>query len=121
MSQAIVVVGSLNMDFVVEVCRRLLALGPRSIILKLGEKGDWLADERSSRHFPVRPVQARDTTAAGDTFNGALAASLAEGQPVERAITFANLAASIAVTRLGAQASIPSRTEVEALIGAPQN
>jgi ribokinase len=58
-------------------------------------------------------VEVRDTTAAGDTFNAALAVALAEGQPTERALRFANAAAAISVTRLGAQASAPTRAEVD--------
>ena len=58
-------------------------------------------------------MEVRDTTAAGDTFNAALAVALAEGQAVERAVLFANAAAAISVTRLGAQASAPTRAEVD--------
>jgi ribokinase len=68
------------------------------------------------RHFPGYAVQVRDTTAAGDTFNGALAVALAEGRSIEEAIPFANAAAAISVTRVGAQASAPSRAEVEGFL-----
>jgi ribokinase len=98
------------------VARRLLALGPRSVILKLGDKGAWLEGAAGSGGFPVREVEAVDATAAGDTFNGALAVALAEGKSMPEAIGFANGAASISVTRLGAQASIPDRAEVDALL-----
>ncbi len=54
-----------------------------------------------------------DTTAAGDTFNGAFVTALAEGMSQEEAIAFGNKAASISVTRKGAQTSIPSREEVD--------
>ena len=70
----------------------------------------------ASCHYPVRQVEAIDATAAGDTFNGALAVALAEGQTMESAIRFANTAATISVTRLGAQTSIPTRVEVEACL-----
>jgi ribokinase len=96
-----------------DVARELLALGPRQVILKLGEQGAFLADGERARHFPARPVEAKDTTAAGDCFNGALATGLAEGMTLDAAIAFANVAASIAITRIGAQASLPSRAEVE--------
>ena len=59
-----------------------------------------------------------DTTAAGDTFNAGLAVALAEGKPIEQAIPFANASAAISVTRLGAQASAPSRAEVDELLAA---
>jgi ribokinase len=58
-------------------------------------------------------VNAVDTTAAGDTFNGALTVALAEGKPILEAAKFANAAAAISVTRAGAQSSIPSREEAE--------
>jgi len=96
-----------------DVARKLLALGPRQVILKLGAQGAFLADGERSRHFPARLVEAKDTTAAGDCFNGALATGLAEGLTLDAAIEFANVAASIAITRIGAQASLPTRAEVE--------
>lgn len=91
----------------------LRKLGPRTVILKLGDQGCFHHDDAGYRHVPAFPVEARDTTAAGDTFNAALAVALAEGQPIERALPFANAAAAISVTRLGAQASAPTRAEVE--------
>ena len=98
--------------------RRLLELGPATVVLKLGDKGAWVVNRRRrlSRHFPAFPVKAADATAAGDTFNGALAVSLAEGRPLPQAIGFANAAAALSVTRPGAQASIPSRSQVDRFI-----
>ena len=60
-------------------------------------------------------MQAVDTTAAGDVFNGALAVALAEGQTLEQAVRFANAAAAISVTRMGAQPSAPQRDEIDRL------
>jgi len=97
-----------------ELASALRARGPKAVILKLGEKGAWLDDGSTARHFPAREVKAIDATAAGDTFNGALAVALAAGRPMDAAIGFANAAAAISVTRLGAQASIPRRDEVDA-------
>jgi ribokinase len=65
--------------------------------------------------FKVKPV---DTTAAGDVFNGALAAALAEGKPVATAVRFANAAAALSVTRMGAQPSAPTRREIERFLNA---
>ena len=100
-----------------DVARELLALGPRHVILKLGAQGAFLADGERARHFPARPVEAKDTTAAGDCFNGALATGLAEGLTLDAAIAFANVAASISITRIGAQASLPTRAEIEQALG----
>ena len=116
-SEALILLGvrgdHISLDEAPAVCAKLLGLGPSCVILKMGERGAWLADSRQSRHFPAPRVEAVDTTAAGDTFNGALVTALAEGKPLERAIGFANCAAAISVTRLGAQPSVPSRREVE--------
>jgi ribokinase len=95
------------------LARDLLAKGPSQIILKLGDLGCFFHDGERELHSPCFPVEARDATAAGDTFNGALAVALAEGRPTEQALAFANAAAAISVTRLGAQASIPTRGEVD--------
>lgn len=96
------------------VARALAARGPRHVILKMGENGCFWASGGEARHFPAYPVEARDTTAAGDTFNAALAVALAEGKSMDEAIPFANAAAAISVTRVGAQASAPTRAEVDA-------
>ena len=99
------------------IARQLLGLGPQHVILKLGEQGAFLAEGERACHFPVRSVAAKDATAAGDCFNGALAAGLAEGMTLDEAIRFANVAASISITRLGAQASLPHRPEVDQILG----
>ncbi len=65
---------------------------------------------------PGFQIEAVDTTAAGDVFNGALAVALAEGKPLIEAVRFANAAAAISVIRLGAQLSAPDRAEIEALV-----
>jgi ribokinase len=96
-----------------ELAESLRLLGPRTVIVKLGDQGCLLLNDAGLRHFPAYAVEVRDTTAAGDTFNAALAVTLAEGRAIEEAIPFANAAAAISVTRLGAQASAPSRAEVE--------
>ncbi len=96
-----------------ELAEALRRLGPRSVVLKLGDQGSYYCGEGGGFHTPAFPVEVRDTTAAGDTFNAALAVALAEGQPAEGAVRFANAAAAISVTRLGAQASAPTRAEVD--------
>jgi ribokinase len=94
----------------------LRKLGPKAVILKLGDQGAFYSDGATEFFSPSFPVRAVDATAAGDTFNAGLAIALAEDQPVEDALRFANAAAAISVTRLGAQASAPSRDEVERLL-----
>lgn len=93
--------------------RKILALGPRSVILKLGARGCMIATVNGSHRVPGFKVSAVDTTAAGDVFNGAFATALAEGRTVPDAARFANAAGALSVTQPGAQNSVPSRQEVE--------
>ncbi len=99
-----------------ELAAALRAMGPRTVILKLGDRGCYWAGDGGAAHFPAFEVEPCDTTAAGDVFNAGLAVALAERRPLPDAIRFASAAAAISVTRPGAQASIPSRAEVEALL-----
>lgn len=99
---------------------RLLGLGPRSVIVKLGAAGAVFLNHLHRFHIRGFPVEAVDTTAAGDTFNGALAAGIAEGMEMEDAVRFANAAAAISVTRPGAQPSVPNRGEVDRLLESAQ-
>jgi len=103
-----------SIDDAPEVACALRALGAATVVVKLGEKGAMVADRAGTRHFAAPRVVAVDATAAGDTFNGALAVALAEGRTLDEAVIFANTAAALSVTRLGAQASIPVRDEVDA-------
>jgi ribokinase len=98
------------------LAQKLLALGPKAVVLKLGEQGCFYSDGQTQLSSPSFPVKVTDTTAAGDTFNAALAVALTEGQPLAGALRFANAAAGISVTRVGAQSSIPTRSEVDALL-----
>ena len=95
---------------------KLLAKGVQTVILTLGARGAFVATKDQRARVPGFKVQAVDTTAAGDVFNGALAVALAEGQPLLEAVRFAFGAAAISVTRLGAQPSAPRRHEVETWI-----
>lgn len=100
-----------------ELARALRALGAAAVLLKLGAAGCHYQDAERDLYTPGFVVNAVDTTAAGDTFNAALAVALTEGQPLESALRFANAAGAISVTRPGAQSSIPTRAEVNALVG----
>lgn len=91
----------------------LHAKGIGTVMITLGSRGVWLSAEGESRRIPGFRVQAIDTIAAGDTFNGALVTALLEGTDLLEAIRFAHAAAAIAVTRKGAQPSVPWRTEID--------
>jgi ribokinase len=92
---------------------KLRAKGVGTVIVTLGARGALVASADGCILVPGFPVKAVDTTAAGDVFNGALAVALAEGQPLAPAARFANAAAAISVTRLGAQPSAPHRKEID--------
>lgn len=96
--------------------KRLLSFGVQNVLVTLGEKGAMLINQAGEKLYPSIPTKAVDTTAAGDTFNGAFVVGLAEDKSVDEAVVFANVASSIAVSRKGAQASVPSRNEVENLL-----
>ncbi|MEP7109244.1 MAG: ribokinase [Ferruginibacter sp.] len=90
----------------------LHARGIATVIITLGSKGALVSHEGKCSLVPTPVVQAVDTTAAGDTFNGALAAALSENIAMVAAVEFACKAAAFSVTRLGAQASAPYRHEL---------
>ncbi len=93
---------------------RLLALGVKNLLVTLGSQGSALFDASGQQTLiPACPVQAVDTTAAGDCFVGALAVGLCEGQSLQDAAKFASAAAALSVTREGAQPSLPQRADVE--------
>lgn len=96
----------------------LRARGVRNVLVTLGENGVWVDAEAWRGHVPAFPVAAVDTVAAGDTFIGAFVTRLVEGAAVYEAAQFGCAAAAIAVTRPGAQPSIPSREEVESFLRA---
>jgi len=87
--------------------------GVKNVIITMGATGAYLLSETISKMIPVVPVSAVDSTAAGDVFNGALVVAISEGKEIEEVILFANKAAGISVTRMGAQASAPYRSEVK--------
>lgn len=97
----------------IEASKSLLSRGVKNIIATLGEKGALLVNKDEVKEFKALKVEAADTTAAGDSFNGAVAVYLSEGHTINEAIEFANKVSSIAVTRKGAQTSIPERSEIE--------
>ena len=100
-------------DSAQEAANILHSKGIEIVMITLGAKGVWLSQNGRGEIIPGFRVEATDTTAAGDTFNGALVTGLLEDLPLESAIKFAHAAAAISVTRFGAQTSIPTRKEVE--------
>jgi len=86
--------------------------GVKNVIITLGELGAFVKSENFTGLIPGVKVIPVDTTAAGDVFNGALAVAISEGKNIADAVNFANKAASVSVTRMGAQASAPYRNEI---------
>lgn len=95
---------------------RLLARGAGTVVVTLGARGALVATATQRQLVPGFPVKAVDTTAAGDVFNGSLAVALGEGRGLLNAVRFANAAAAISVTRLGAQPSAPARREIDGFL-----
>ena len=93
--------------------RSLARRGPGALVVTLGERGALILERDMGEHVPAVPVQAVDPTGAGDAFIGALGVSLAAGLPLRAAVRRANAVAAQSVTRLGAQASFPTRAQVE--------
>ena len=110
-----------TMDEIEKAATELLNRGVKNVIVTVGSKGALLCNSQGSKLFPAYPADAVDTTAAGDTFNAGVAVGLAEGMPLEEAIQRANAAASISITRKGAQTSIPTREEADALYQSKKN
>jgi ribokinase len=99
-----------------KAAQALVDKGVTHVIITLGAAGAYVYSDEFSGMVPGFKVDPVDTTAAGDTFNGTLAVGLAEGKSLAEAVTFANAAAAISVTTLGAQPSAPKREAVEAFL-----
>ena len=100
-----------------KAAEKLVSLGVQHAVITLGAAGAYLYSKDVQRIIPAPKVTAIDSTAAGDTFNGGLAVALAEGMDWVAAVTFANRAAALSVTQMGAQASIPLRQAVTDIYG----
>ncbi len=97
-----------------QACARAICdMGVQSVIITLGAKGAFLYNDICREYIPSFKVDAIDTTAAGDVFNAALTVAISEGRDLAEAVRFANKAAAISVTRVGAQSSAPYRNEVD--------
>jgi ribokinase len=93
--------------------RALQRRGAATVLVTLGDRGVLLRSGESSEHMPALPVQAVDSSGAGDAFLGSLAVFLAEGRSLNEAVKRANAVAALSVTRLGTQTSFPRRAEVD--------
>lgn len=102
-----------DMNSAIQAANIIKQKGVATVIITLGDKGALVVTDTITEMITAPFVEAVDTTAAGDVFNGALAVAIAEGLPVLDAVTFACKAASISVTRMGAQASSPYRNEID--------
>ena len=96
-----------------EAASKIASMGVCNVIITLGAKGALVFDGEHCEVVPAYKIQAVDTTAAGDVFNGALVVALSEGRTLPEAVRFACKASAISVTRSGAQNSVPYRTEVD--------
>jgi ribokinase len=95
---------------------RMLEAGTDTVLVTLGKQGVLWATQDGQQPVPAFAVQATDTTAAGDAFNGGLACALARRLPMTEAIRYANAVAAISVTRMGAQPSLPTADEVKTFL-----
>lgn len=102
-----------NVENAKKAAQVLLDWGVQQVIITMGANGALLADLKRIHLIPAYLVSPVDTTAAGDTFIGGFAAALTRNFSLEDAIKYGNAAAAIAVTRFGAQTSIPTREEVD--------
>ncbi|HET7265189.1 MAG TPA: ribokinase [bacterium] len=114
-AEALTGVAVRTLDDAAAAARRLREAGARAAVITLGARGALIADEGGTAHIPGLRVGAVDTTGAGDAFIGTLAYLLGAGATLREAARFANAAAALSVTKIGTQASFPSRAEVEEL------
>jgi len=90
--------------------------GVANVVITLGREGAYIFNEDGGRQIATPNVKAIDSTAAGDVFNGALAVAISEGNGLDQAVEFANRAAALSVTKMGAQASAPFRNELTIML-----
>lgn len=93
--------------------RTILEMGPRTVVVTLGERGAFVATSSDSFTVPAPTVKAIDTTGAGDAFNGAFTIALAEGMSLREAVTFANLAGALTTTKKEVIPALPTRKDLE--------
>lgn len=111
-AEALVGIPITNLPSAEKAATRLVQMGVKTVVLKLGDKGCLVAREGYRGHCPAFRVSPVDTTAAGDAFTAALGVEMAKGEPLERAVRFANAAGALSTLKPGAQPSMPTRQEV---------
>jgi len=99
----------------------LMDKGVEPVLLTMGARGAYIATSQFKELIPGFEVEAVDATAAGDVFNGALAVAIADNMPIREAVSFANAAAALSVTKLGAQPSAPTKEEVDKFFKSQEN
>ncbi len=115
--EAISGIKATNDEDIFSAAQLLINKGVRELIVTLGDKGCIHVTRQGSNTYKAYKVKAVDTTAAGDSFIGALAAAISEGKVLKDAIAFATAVGALTVTKEGAQSSLPLRAEVEEFIG----
>jgi ribokinase len=99
-------------DDAIQAAQEFRQKGVQQVVLTLGEQGIVVADEQGATHWPTYPTTVVDTTAAGDAFNGAMAAALDQQHPWTTALQWGLAAGALTVSRSGAQPSLPNKTEL---------
>jgi len=108
--------GDAGLGGIAVTAEHLLGKGVGAVIVTLGREGVFVVTPQGQYRVPGRRVKTVDTTAAGDAFSGARAVAIGEGRELRDAVPMAVAASALSVTRVGAQSSLPSRAEVEALL-----
>lgn len=105
----------MDMESAHRAAKAIHEMGPKNVIITLGSDGSLVYDGSMFMRVEALKVEAVDTTAAGDTYNGVLASVIAEGKSLIEAVREANIAGAISVTRMGAQPAAPTREEIAAM------
>lgn len=107
-----------DMGSIEQAARTVLQRGTKNVIVTLGSKGALIVDKETSKHVDSFPVKVVDTTAAGDAFIGGFATALLQNKPLEESVRFGCACGALAVTKFGAQPSLPTKEEVASLLSA---
>ncbi len=105
-----------DLDSAREAATKLKLAGPTTVIITMGEQGAFVHNDQISELIPSFPVNAIDTTAAGDAFCGTLAAALARGEELRSAVRWACAGGALATTKMGAEPSLPTDSEIKKLV-----